>query len=443
MKDNMPQLWLLFTTSFPYWLLSYYPFRDKMRFPWRVVMLTTVGAEALVLAVLGGLMASGMELGSMDFLFVPICLGVDLAMMGVQPAIVIFFFLFIMDYLLMLKGVSVVLLMLFFGSAQIATYQGVCIHLLLFGVTLPLMLLFLWRTASSFFEVNAPKLWRSFWIEPAFASILVMLFTRHKTPEDVGFFSFLLTRVGLLLSIFVMYYILLNTLEAQKKQIVLEQQARTREQLLELQKNQYQELMGRIEETRRARHDLRHHILMIQTYLKDGRQEELQEYIAQYAKSLPAHTSKAFCKNYTVNALTAFYAEKAETLGIAFDCHMEGLPEVLALPETDFCVLLGNLLENALNSGRKNSQGAYIRLRATSREEKMIVLTVDNGPAQQPRKMADGSLRSTSHRGQGIGTLSVRNIAEKYGGYAEFSWSDNVFYASVYLCPGTPESARP
>ena len=44
-------------------------------------------------------------------------------------------------------------------------------------------------------------------------------------------------------------------------------------------------------------------------------------------------------------------------------------------------------------------------------------------------------LLSTKHSGYGIGTESIRMIAERYHGDARFAWKDGIFYASIMLNP--------
>ena len=44
-------------------------------------------------------------------------------------------------------------------------------------------------------------------------------------------------------------------------------------------------------------------------------------------------------------------------------------------------------------------------------------------------------LVSTKPAGSGIGTESIRMIAEQYHGDARFEWRNRVFYASVLLNP--------
>ena len=102
------------------------------------------------------------------------------------------------------------------------------------------------------------------------------------------------------------------------------------------------------------------------------------------------------------------------------------------MPEPDICVVLGNLLENAMEACAGQTQ-PHISLTA-SFDDDVLALSVTNTAPIQPNAQADGAFASTKHSGEGIGTQSVRYIAQRYGGSAEFSWADGVFYAYVRMC---------
>lgn len=128
-----------------------------------------------------------------------------------------------------------------------------------------------------------------------------------------------------------------------------------------------------------------------------------------------------------------FYAGRIREAGIRLEAEFS-LPEALPFPEPDLCVVLGNLLENAQEacSGLENP---YIRVAAKLTAANAFVLLVENSAPTSPRQRADGSLLSTKREGTGIGTGSVRLLAQEHGGMAEFRWEEGVFQASVFL-PG-------
>lgn len=75
----------------------------------------------------------------------------------------------------------------------------------------------------------------------------------------------------------------------------------------------------------------------------------MNSYLADYEKQHPTHSDRVYCNNYALNAILSFYADKAESAGIQFDIHIQ-LSDPPVIPETKLCVLLGNLLENALDA---------------------------------------------------------------------------------------------
>lgn len=93
---------------------------------------------------------------------------------------------------------------------------------------------------------------------------------------------------------------------------------------------------------------------------------------------------------------------------------------------------MGNLLENALDALATNKSGGFLKIRASLKDGKELILTVDNGPVAKP-EIRDSQLISSKHEEGGIGTASVKRVAAHYNGVADFSWREGMFYASVYL----------
>lgn len=434
MNELLPYLLRLFVTTFPYWLLSYYPFWNHLRFSRKFTLLATLAAELLMLAGIGTMVSHDVPASTAEFIFIPVCIIIDLVFIKIRPPIIFFFYLFIMDYQLMLKGIAYSLLELIFGSTDIFSQTAFFLQVALFLMTVPLIFLFLRKTAVRMLNVNAPKLWRIFWLIPALVSLIVLIFTSQQTPDSIGYFPYLAARVALLFCVFITYYILLLSLDELQRQTVLKQKAETNEQLMVLQKRQYNMIRKQIDEFRSARHDLRQHIRLLQFYLEDDNREALESYIDSYMEHMPANSFSIYCSNSAVNAILNYYIKEAQDAGIDTVVSVSGLPEQLFVSDTDFCVLLGNLLENAIAAEKdcKESDKPFIKVHAAAKGEQTLLLTVDNGPSAPPVFQQD-SLLSGKHDGKGIGTQSVKNIAESYNGSADFTWTNGMFFASVLL----------
>ncbi|MFR1039602.1 MAG: GHKL domain-containing protein [Clostridium sp.] len=82
-------------------------------------------------------------------------------------------------------------------------------------------------------------------------------------------------------------------------------------------------------------------------------------------------------------------------------------------------------------AGTARTLHLFIRIRARE-ESGHIALAVDNTCGSAPIE-ENGQFRSTKHEGFGTGTASVRAIAQRHQGVAEFRHEDGIFYASVFI----------
>lgn len=121
-----------------------------------------------------------------------------------------------------------------------------------------------------------------------------------------------------------------------------------------------------------------------------------------------------------------------EALRTAIDETRHDLPAQLPVSEMELCVILQNLLENALEASRKAEGQRFIRLRASLRGDNLVLLTVENAYSGQLVEQ-DGVLQSTKRPGPGVGLQSVARVAGKNRGYCRFLYGSGVFTANVML----------
>ena len=425
----------LILETLPYRVLSYYPVRDRLRVPvWAVALF--LGASELLEAVLYGYFtATGGSARAVEFFFAPVCLLIYLVCVRADVFRLLFLYLFITDYVLIGKGLTLFIEARFFYAPDMtfSTLRNAAIHLGVFAVTAPFMYLFFKRTKERVFRTEAAGLWKTIWLVPALTTIVVMLFTYSlSSPKDVASFQFLFARVAVLVCVLAVYHVLLQSLDTIRAQAAAEEKNLRQEQLLALQRTQFEQLKRYMAETRTARHDLRQHLNLIQAYLDRGDEEALQTYITAYGKTLPRDTEKSYCKNCAADVLIRYYADEAKKCGTDF-LFQTNMAETLPMEEPEFCALLGNLLENAVEACRalQDDVAPFIRLHILQ-EPGLLSITADNTCLAAPAEQ-NGFLVSTRHEGLGIGTQSIRTIAEAHHGLAQFEWMENEFRASVLL----------
>lgn len=433
-------LWNQLASTLPIHFFAYAPFVEHLRLGKKKTFAIVAAAEFLYLLIYALLLQKGLApeqihplamllFGILFFLFV-----------NMAPGKILFLYVFSVSYIMVIRGIAAFLETFFSGNLQFLFYSwhSAVLVLVLYAVTMPVMLRYLKKTARMVMETHAPQVWRSAWLLPLFNTAIVFLFTYGPSSADEVNVSFLLTRILLISCMFLVYQFVLRSIHGLFRQAAAEERSRYMEQLADIQASQYALLKTHIEDTRRMQHDLRQHLRVIRSFLDRGDLNALSSYVQLYQKELPSGRFHEYCGNYAADSILNYYAEKAAASDIPMDisfCRLATPP----IPEPEFCVLLGNLLENALDSCLTRPSGdapsqPFIKLAAAMNGNHALLLTLDN-TCPQPPVFQKERIISSKHEGFGNGTQSVQSIAEKYQGDARFAWNDGVFFVSVML-PG-------
>ena len=208
---------------------------------------------------------------------------------------------------------------------------------------------------------------------------------------------------------------------------------------LSMQFLQYENLKERMEDARRAKHDFRQSLAVIQSFVQRGDQEGLLNYLNNYMSTVPSDTPLLYCDNSAVNALLVYYADMAQKNNIAFSAAAD-YPAEPFLSDSDAVVLLGNLIENAIDACvRQIFHDKFVRLHIKPFQG-MLIITLDNSYSGQIQKKDEDFISSKTGQ-KGIGTASIKKIVSKYDDILEFNYYDSQFHASVMLPAKTKEAS--
>ena len=423
-------------STFPFHFLAYIPFYKKLKYsPLETVLLVCM-CQIFYLGIFTILTLAGFSSVWVQYLAVPIFGVLFCLLVQADRGMILFFYVLILDYLLVIRAAAFCICEKLFGF-NFFSWQSGFITLFLILCTILLMVKAMSHITKGLCSVSVPSFWRTAWLLPCSVTLILLLLTGDIRSGTVTI-SALLARVLLLICMFLISHFMILFIQQLKEQLETNTRNQAMERLLQIQHDQYSMLQARIAENRRARHDFRQHLRVIQDCVKRGDLEDLKSYLAEYEKQFPSHSDHIYCNSYAVNAILAFYADKAENHNIRLDVKIQ-MSDTPVIPETEFCVLLGNLLENALDAcqtGRPESETSqpFIRVCAIQTGTSTLSITVDNTSVFKPTWINE-KLVSTKAAGSGIGTESIRMIAEQYRGDARFEWKDGVFYASVMLNP--------
>lgn len=241
---------------------------------------------------------------------------------------------------------------------------------------------------------------------------------------------------ALLISIFTMNGICFKILDIAYEKMNAQRKYDAVQRQLSLQAEQYRRLSNNMEATRRMSHDLRHHMITLQGFLQSGKIKQAEQYLDHYLLTTKEHEVTRLCDNAIVNAVVDYYRMLAEEQGVRFSACI-AIPVDPAIQDVDLSVLIGNLLENAVDAVLLvNGDTRFICFNMIC-SGKMLVVAVDNG-FNGTVKMEAGRYLSTKNQHSGFGLSSVEAIAEKYSGGVEFTHEADVFHSSVMLRMQSP-----
>ncbi len=217
---------------------------------------------------------------------------------------------------------------------------------------------------------------------------------------------------------------------AEKKRLEYQMEAVNRQ--LALQRRQFQKIAENDALMKAQRHDLRHQLTVLRELYEQNNREKLGRYLQALTDKLPSGREPALCENYAVNAVASHYADMARQAGAEVLMRLTVPPELPAVLESDLCIIVGNLMENASEACARMTGGMRFVRVGSHFQYGVLTLTVDNSFSGNLRKK-NGVFLSSKREGTGIGLSSVMAVAEKYGGGSQFEETDGVFQASVYV----------
>ena len=185
------------------------------------------------------------------------------------------------------------------------------------------------------------------------------------------------------------------------------------------------------ENTRRLKHDMRNHIMVIASYLSNGKTLQAKEYLSVVLDELDRVYSYIQTGNSVMNYIVNTKLEYAHRNGVKFKAEIENIP-FAKMGSVDFSALLSNILDNAVEASIASMRKFFYV--SVSREKGWDCVTVKNGIDRSVLN-SNPDLISTKpdKEKHGIGIEQIKAIVTKYDGMIDIYESDGMFCVSVMI----------
>lgn len=196
-------------------------------------------------------------------------------------------------------------------------------------------------------------------------------------------------------------------------------------------KNEVEEVHNLYLTMRGWRHDYHNHMQSLKAYLAMDSLKEAKEYLDKLEQELDDINLLFNTGNLNADAVLNSKISLALKKGIRVD-YKATVPEILPVSEIDLCAVLGNLIDNAVESCEKvEESGKFIRLYIGTLQKQLYV-SVSNATNEHVRKLDEEYI--TAKRGNhGHGLKRINRVVEKYGGYINRKNEPGVFVTEIML----------
>ena len=172
------------------------------------------------------------------------------------------------------------------------------------------------------------------------------------------------------------------------------------------------------------RHDLRHHLFEIEGLAKQGKNEKVCDYIEEMRSTFADSKQMVHTGEYETDSLINYLLDSAKNHQITVDCDIK-IPEDIDVSQCKLNVIVGNLLENAIDAAAKAEEKKIIFTMQFSGG--VLFLRIKNtygGNIKIENGRVHGKRSINSH---GIGLRSVQDLISQQNGNIDIKATEEFF----------------
>lgn len=435
----MTKFWFLLTIVldvFPYVFLQYMPFRDKLRYGYLKTIALCMGVMLLWFIPFPFFMEQSWFTQNLMLLYratmlVPL---LSLSFFLIRKSLFqnLFVFSLMLPYVLLVITASSYVGQFIILPLTLPYMVSSLGRIFLAAVSFPVMIWLFQRFLIPAMALQDGGIWKYAWPIPASFNLIGLFFVGNDYEINGASLSQLLGHLSVMICSVLTCVLVAAVLRRTQERAELLERERHSELLLELQAQQYRAIAQQIDETARSRHDLRHQLLLIGSFAKANNLEGLRSYLSEYERGLPLETLISFSQNHAVNAILSHYAALAEQEQIQVDIDLS-LGEIQIIADSDLCVLLGNLMENAIEGCRTISSGRFIHLKSDVLVRRFSIVISNSYDGVSQKKNSRYLSRKRMFVKEGIGLATVDTVVHKYNGQLRVQQEAGQFEVSLFL----------
>lgn len=199
--------------------------------------------------------------------------------------------------------------------------------------------------------------------------------------------------------------------------------------MLVLQRESIEKFIGQERELYRLRHELEHKLFTVQYLFEKNQMEEGFRVLKQMIVELCGDAKDISVSQNIVETVITNIERKYEAEGIHIEKEIL-FPDETLMELVDLCILLGDLLDNAMEAAAKSTEK---RIEISIREEYNCLYLKISNTFSVENSDVKAFISKKERGGHGFGMWNIQEIVKRYGGelitYDEGEW----FYSNVVI----------
>lgn len=204
---------------------------------------------------------------------------------------------------------------------------------------------------------------------------------------------------------------------------------------MEMEEKRYEQIEAVNQEHARFLHDIRHYMRAIGAMASENQDEEILNILSELQVKISDAGIEMYCPNRLLNTILNEKKREAVQNAIDFELKIEPDFRIDQVENMDLIVIMGNLLDNAIEAASKCGEGfVKIYLFAQNNASFSVIKIVNTYVGEINIKDAKIQTIKEDKAKHGFGIQNVAASIEKYGGNLQNYYEDNKF-TSVVLLP--------
>lgn len=261
--------------------------------------------------------------------------------------------------------------------------------------------------------------WFAIFFIPLTSLFIILIIIEMAADNVIKIISII---VSLLFVNFFVFYLYDN--------LSVQQEERFEKMRLMQQNNYYQkqfELMKTsLKSTRSFKHDMKNHLTVLKLLVGKNEHNKALKHIEQMTDAIITAKEYAQSGNIIIDSILNFKLQEAEQHGISVSLELN-IPEQLNITSFDMSVILGNLLDNAINACSKLEKEKRLDVKIKYKRGRLIIKISNtyNGKLNYSGyKLITSNEDKENH---GLGIKNIKFALDKYNGEMEIEHTEDIF----------------